>query len=119
MAVCARYIAASHLNQTALATITGLQRDLSTDFRDNNYVVYYRFMTLNKRGLEGTYLLENPARLGDMPRMGTQIQVAYSAIDPGVNRPRTREEYDLGQAVVGEFLLIVGAVFVLAGWKLT
>jgi hypothetical protein len=118
MVSSARYFTVTHLDQTAQGTVIGLRRELSTDFRDNNYLVYYQFMTLHKRGAEGTYLLENPARLGDMPRMGSQLQVSYAGADASVNRPWSRDDYDLGQAFMGEFLLVVGAVLTLAGRKL-
>ena len=112
---CIHQFMISRLDRTTTGTVIGLVRDPASEWKDNNWIVYYQFRVYEKHGQNGTYLLENPMSLGEMPRMGTYMQVSYSTLDPAVNRPWSQEDIDYGQVFAGEFLLVVGVVLLLAG----
>ena len=112
---CVHQVMVSRLDRTTTGTVIGLQRDPYGEWRDNNWIVFYQFRVYEKHGQNGTYLLENPSSLGEMPRLGQYMQVSYSTVDPTVNRPWSMEDIDYDQLFSGEFFLVVGAVLLLAG----
>jgi hypothetical protein len=112
------YLAASWMNRTTSATVIGLRRDFSGDVRGGDYQVFYQFLAENRRSAAGSYLLESPTTLGDIPRIGSYLRVRYSALDPAFNRPLTaNSEQDFSGAVLAELLCLMGIVLLIAGWK--
>ena len=115
IAVGAQHLRYSLLDRNASATVIGIQRQPSDRWEDMSYLVGYQFMTDQRQPAGGTYLLERPARLGDMPRMGSQLTVSYSSYNPDVNQPWSRQNLDMDEVFSGEILSIVGLILLLGG----
>jgi hypothetical protein len=118
LAVGMRQLAVSRLDESVQASVTMIQRDPGSEIQDNNYLVYYSFYTIKNVRAFGSYLLEDPKTLGDMPRLGSGLTVSYSTADPDLNRPTDHDSLDLDQVFAAEILLITGGILLLAGVKL-
>lgn len=106
------------LDGVAPASVERIERDPNGDLRSNSYLVHYTFTTAHEHKQAGRYMLDNALTTGDVPRRGSFLQVSYSTHDPSVNRPWNGDVLDLRQLFLAEFLLLVGAVLLLAGLRL-
>ncbi|MCL5997554.1 MAG: hypothetical protein M1546_16090 [Chloroflexi bacterium] len=109
----------SWMDLVAPATVIGVRRDFGGDRLGSNYQIYYQFLTVHKRAADGSFVVENPMTIGDVPRVGSFLQVRYSSRDPHFNSPLSGSGFDLSGAVVAEFLWLVGLVLLWAAWKAT
>jgi hypothetical protein len=114
-----RHFLVSWMDRVTSARVVGISRDFGSDLLGSNYQVYYEFFTFNKHTADGSYLLENPLTLGDVPRVGSYLQVRYSALDPNYNRPAAGDDLDLSGAVIAEFFVLAGLILLLAAWRAT
>ena len=109
----------SWMDLVAPATVIGVRRDFGGDRFGSNYQIYYQFLTVHKSAAGGSFVVENPMTIGDVPRVGSLLHVRYSSRDPQFNSPLSGSEVDLGGAVIAEFLWLVGLVLLWAAWKAT
>jgi hypothetical protein len=96
----------------------GIQRNSGVDLQDNNYWVTYEFFIDAQHTARGVYLLENPATLGDMPRLNSDLSVRYSALDPQMNRPWDEEDFDYNGLFQAELALLAALTLLLCGLRL-
>ena len=102
----------------APGSVVRVERDPYNEFKTHNFVAHYTFSAAQQRVADGAFLLENALTIGDVPRRGSNVQVAYSAYDPSINRPMDGEDIEYAQIFQSLFLLIVGSVMLLAGFHL-
>ena len=105
------HIESSLLDRNTSATVIGIQRRSGDSRDDLNYLIGYQFMTDQHKAAGGTYVLENPTHLGDVPRMGSYLTVSYSSFNPAVNEPWSNQTIDMDEVFQAAFLCIIGIVF--------
>jgi hypothetical protein len=105
----------SRLDRYTSGTVIGIERLPSDSWDDRNYLIGYQFLTDQRKPAAGTYLLENPPTLGEMPRMGSYLTISYSSVNPSVNQPWNDQGIDLGELFLAEFLAVVGVVLLVGG----
>jgi hypothetical protein len=110
------YISAEE--RIARGTVSSLRRALDLPLQDNSNDVYYRFTTVDGAMVDGTYLLENPTSIGDMPRLGTAISVRYLRRAPAVNTLSNQPTLITQSLFLGEFLFLMGGVLLVAGFRI-
>ncbi len=106
---------ASQLDRSTSGTVTGIERLPSDRWDDLNYLIGYQFMTDQHKPAAGTYLLENPPSLGEIPRLGSYVPISYSSSDPTVNQPQSDQYFKLDELFLAEFLCVVGVVLLSGG----
>jgi hypothetical protein len=108
----------ANLTMRVTALVGRVERDPYNEFTTHNFIVHYTFNTAQKGITEGQYLFENALTIGDVPRRGSAVQVAYSAYDPSINQPQDGEDIEYALVFQAVVLLCVGSVLLLAGFYL-
>ena len=110
-----RLLLVCRLDGVAAATVIAIHQEPNGYRGQNSYTVTYQFSAASHTVAQGSYLLENPATLGDMPRLGSDLSVGYSSLDPLINEPWAGDLFDPNQIFLAGMLAVVGMCLIAAG----